>query len=1007
MSRPRTRTTRRLLAVLTLGVGLLSFSPPTSLRAATPAHCAAPGTDDKCEAWVATHQSEENPYDVVVGAGGRRIYTTGIGATVAFDDAGHQLWDTPFPGDHGAGYAVVVSPDDLRLYVAFETVENGARQTGTIAYDARTGRPVWAVRSLNGEFGGGDIVVSRDGQRVLVLARGCASGGPVIGCPNRDHTYVTSSLDATSGTRRWTSNYDSGKRPDGTLVDHDAPRELVLSRDGTRVFVGGLSATVAYDTSSGATLWATLEDRSDFSGVATSPDGSLVFATGLGPSGPAWLGDFVTVAYNAATGTKVWASHLPLPPDPPGTPGSMAGFAPWPCCGKGPLQMSPTGDRLYLTGMAAYYTAWPGRVDFDALTLAYEPSSGRIVWQARYRGATPNPGIDPNTDERGFFLEVAPDGSRIYMTGLSYNATDYALDNGPRDYATVAYDAADGAQRWVARYNSSATATDNTVAVGGLAVSPDGTRLYALGTVGGPHNHLTPGGERAWGLAAYDTGAGHPAPPGAWSKSGDLNASRVSHTATALADGRVLVAGGCVKGDYASEGVPCPAHTPTAEIYQPPSSPGADGSWTSVAPMTAARANHTATLLPGGQVLVAGGCAVPTDAVLCPASPTAEKFDPVIGAFAPVAPMGTARVHHSASSLAGGKVLVAGGADGSQVSAGAELYDPLTGWSNTGSLTQARYGHTATVLADGKVLVTGGADAAGAPVGTAELYNPASGTWSSAGSLVTPRFAHTATVLTSGKVLVLGGCVAANATESCPASSAAELFDPVAGTSAPTGSLEVTRAVPVAIALGDGRVLVAGGRTRSGDPLSSAELYDPAAGTWSLTDAMLEARAGSAFDLRGHTATRLADQRILVVGGAPTTTTELFKPPAVTTVSGADLSLSMTDSPDPVKANQTLTYTTTAVNAGPASASETVLTDSLPASVKFVSAATTQGTCSRSGTTLTCPLGTLSRDATATVTVVVKAGSPGLILNRASLTGRQSDPNNTNNNASASTTVTQ
>ena len=111
----------------------------------------------------------------------------------------------------------------------------------------------------------------------------------------------------------------------------------------------------------------------------------------------------------------------------------------------------------------------------------------------------------------------------------------------------------------------------------------------------------------------------------------------------------------------------------------------------------------------------------------------------------------TPRYYHTATLLPSGKVLVAGG-DTSGFSA--ELYDPVSGtFATTGSLAMARALHTATLLPSGKVLVAGGESLAAA----AELYDPATGTFSATGSLATPRYYHTATLLPSGKVLVAGG----------------------------------------------------------------------------------------------------------------------------------------------------------------------------------------------------------------------------------------------------------
>src|SRR5207302_1098962 len=118
----------------------------------------------------------------------------------------------------------------------------------------------------------------------------------------------------------------------------------------------------------------------------------------------------------------------------------------------------------------------------------------------------------------------------------------------------------------------------------------------------------------------------------------------------------------------------------------------------------------------------------------------------------------TARAQHTATLLPNGKVLVTGGTNNCCVFASAELYDPAAGsWTATGSLATARDHHTATLLPDGKVLVAGGYGGDGAYLASAELYDPASGTWAATGSLANKRYVHTATLLPNGKVLVAGG----------------------------------------------------------------------------------------------------------------------------------------------------------------------------------------------------------------------------------------------------------
>jgi hypothetical protein len=133
-------------------------------------------------------------------------------------------------------------------------------------------------------------------------------------------------------------------------------------------------------------------------------------------------------------------------------------------------------------------------------------------------------------------------------------------------------------------------------------------------------------------------------------------------------------------------------------------------------------------------------------------------YDPVSGMWTATGLMSTSRYYHTATLLPNGNVLVAGGYNGNYLSS-AELYNPTNGmWTATGSLNNPRYLHTATLLPNGKVLVVGGQGMSSLPyLSSAELYDPISGTWTNTRPLSTARIYHTATLLPNGNVLAAAG----------------------------------------------------------------------------------------------------------------------------------------------------------------------------------------------------------------------------------------------------------
>jgi hypothetical protein len=319
------------------------------------------------------------------------------------------------------------------------------------------------------------------------------------------------------------------------------------------------------------------------------------------------------------------------------------------------------------------------------------------------------------------------------------------------------------------------------------------------------------------------------------------------------------------------------------------------GSFAATGSMVTPRWGDTATLLPNGKVLIAGGTLPQSASALA----SAELYDPTTGAFSATGDMITPRAFHMAALLPSGKVLIAGGS----LVATAELYDPSTGiFSATGNMVQAGRGQ-AILLADGRVLIAH--ELLRPEYAPAELYDPASGTFSDAGNqLVSWGGTHQASLLADGRVLLVTCCTAEQlydpmsgsfsltgaavgiyedgfamaglpngavlvaggyAEESNAYSSGAGLYNPATGRFDSTGKMARGRCFHTATLLGDGTVLIAGGQNPSfgASPygfLSSAEVYDPATGTFSATGDLKIAHTA-------HTATLLLEGTVLIAGG--------------------------------------------------------------------------------------------------------------------------------------------
>ena len=311
---------------------------------------------------------------------------------------------------------------------------------------------------------------------------------------------------------------------------------------------------------------------------------------------------------------------------------------------------------------------------------------------------------------------------------------------------------------------------------------------------------------------------------------------RASHSATLLPDGRVLIAGGMRRNqDFYS----------SAELYEP-----ATGKFQATGSMAVARVGHAAVLLLSGKVLIVGGW------VGHESTDTVELYDPATGKFAALPKMSVRRGRPCATLLNSGDVLITGGGDHDSPGGvdSAEVFHTATNkFEALSPMHAARIAQTATVLNDGRVLIVGGRG--DTVTATAELYDPATKRFTLTGSMQTARYKHTAGLLSDGRVLIAGG---SDDRDWRGAMNSAEIYDPRTGSFSAASSLNDSRfKLPEqAVQLRSGLILVAGGS-------KLVEVYDPATGKFLIA-------AGQMNDARHYmTETKLGDGSVLLTGGYP------------------------------------------------------------------------------------------------------------------------------------------
>ena len=387
------------------------------------------------------------------------VTVTGAGTSLAATSPGAQLWAARYDNTgNGGATSVAVSPDGKTAFVTGYTTAAGAEDYATVAYNAATGAQLWAARydSPSNNGAAAEEAVSPDSKAVFVT-------GSSLGTPTGED-YATVAYNAATGAQLWVARYD------GFGSGGNYAHSVAVSPNGKTVLVTGESigtnngydyATVAYNAATGAQLWASRYNgasNGDRGANSVAVSGSTVFVTGSSYGGSTANYDYATVAYSAATGAQLWVKRY----DGPGS-GDDQAYS---------VAVSPNGKAVYVTGYTGTSSTTAG---YDYTTIAYSAATGAQLWLARYNG----PG---NFTDEAYSVAVSPSGGTVYVTGESAGTGD------GWDCATVAYDAATGAQLWVERYDGAGLGSKAF----SVAVSPTAGTVFVTGySVDGGSDYAT------------------------------------------------------------------------------------------------------------------------------------------------------------------------------------------------------------------------------------------------------------------------------------------------------------------------------------------------------------------------------------------------------------------------------------------------------------------------------------------------------------------------------------